>query len=72
MKTKRGAPRKVQGRLTQILFVRVSTWMIDQLDEILFQAQKNNPGSVISRADLVREMLEKAIRQTHQRPTGQQ
>ena len=48
--------RPSQG-FTEVLFVRVPIELIQRLDQELERRRREEPGRVISRADIVREIL---------------
>lgn len=43
--------------LSSVLFLRCSSDLIERLDSAVERARKKNPGRVVSRADIVREVL---------------
>ena len=47
--------------LTKVLFIRCNRALIEALDRLLAKTRTANPGRVISRADLVRELLYKYL-----------
>lgn len=51
-----GRGRPSRG-LTEVLYIRVSKELIDRLDARVREERKLRPGQVISRADIVRELL---------------
>jgi hypothetical protein len=58
--SKGGAPRKVPGGLTEVLYVRVDRQLLDDLDELRAEWSRER-GHVLSRADVVRALLREGV-----------
>lgn len=61
---KPGAPRKSPAGLTEVLYIRATPDLIDALDLLAERERTASPGRGISRADVAREILYKAITTT--------
>lgn len=59
---KRGAPPKVAGGLTKVLYVRANSDLIDALDKATEKERVAQRGMSISRADIARNLLYEALR----------
>lgn len=59
---KRGAPPKVAGGLSKVLYVRANDDLLDALDALVEKERESRPGRVISRADVARDLLYRAVR----------
>ncbi len=59
---KRGAPPKVAGGLSKVLYVRASDDLLDALDALVEKERESRPGRAISRADIARDLLYQAVR----------
>lgn len=55
-------PQKAPGGLTHVLFVRVDQTMLDALDKVRDVESQEHPGRVVSRADVVRELLSRGLK----------
>ena len=64
-KQKRGAPPKVEGGLTRVLYVRAGEDLTDALDAFLEKERTARRGVAISRADIIRGLLYEALWRTH-------
>jgi hypothetical protein len=56
-----GAPRKAPDGLTQVLYVRTTPALLRALDRLVEKERAATPMRSISRADLAREILHKAV-----------
>jgi len=63
---KGGAPKKDTDVLDKVLFVRASKGLLDALDGLRARQAEQRPGVVLSRADVARTILWKAIRRAEQ------
>ena len=61
--TRRGAPRKSSRGLKQILFVRVDDTLLPLLDKLVVEEQKTAPSRTVTRAEVVRDLIYKALQQ---------
>jgi hypothetical protein len=59
---KKGAPPKVAGGLSKVLYVRASGDLLDALDALVEKERETRPGRTISRADIARDLLYQAVR----------
>lgn len=59
---KRGAPPKVAGGLSKVLYVRASDDLLNALDALVEKERGERPGRTISRADVARDLLYQAVR----------
>jgi metal-responsive CopG/Arc/MetJ family transcriptional regulator len=53
---------RMENENTAILFVRVPQDLMSGLDDLLDQERKEHPGREVSRSDIVREILYRAVR----------
>lgn len=60
-KTKNRGRTKAPGGLTDVLFVRVAPDLTRKLEMLAEQERRKSPGRSISRADIARELLYRAI-----------
>lgn len=58
----RGRPPKTKGGMTAVLFVRTDRWLLDELDAVAADRMAEHPGSLVSRSDVARELLTKALK----------
>ena len=58
---KRGAPSKVNGGLTRVLYVRATDDLIDALDKVVEKERVARRGLAVSRADIARSLLYEAL-----------
>jgi len=56
-----GAPRKAPGGLTEVLYVRTTPALLRALDKLVARERQATPRRSVSRADLAREILHKAV-----------
>ena len=59
---RKGAPPKVPGGFSKVLYIRANEDLLSALDAIAARERQEHPGRVISRADIAREMLYKAAK----------
>ena len=59
---RKGAPPKVAGGLSKVLYIRASKDLLDALDGLVEKERETRPGRVISRADIARDILHQAVR----------
>jgi hypothetical protein len=57
---RRGAPEKVPGGLTKVLFVRCARDLVVRLDRAT-ERESRRVGYRLSRADVIRKLLEEAL-----------
>jgi hypothetical protein len=57
-----GAPRKAEGGLNKVLYVRADDELLDALDQMAKTERAAHPGRTVSRADIARELLHMALR----------
>jgi hypothetical protein len=60
--SKRARPRKGPDGLDKVLFVRANQDLLDKLNLLLERRLKENPGIVLSRADVARAILWDAVK----------
>lgn len=61
-KSRRGGPStKAPGGLTEVLFIRIRGDLLTELDVLVERMRARHQGRVISRSDLVRELLYRAV-----------
>ena len=58
---KAGRPPTVEGGLSQVLYVRVAPELLEQIDERAAKERAARKGRVVSRADMIRELLNLAL-----------
>jgi predicted ATP-dependent serine protease len=57
----KGRPPKSEGGLNEVLFVRTSRTLLDELDALVREEKQERPYRVVTRADIARELLHEAI-----------
>jgi hypothetical protein len=60
-KVRRGAPPKFGDGLDKVLYIRVNDDLLRDLDRLTEQARCERRGRAISRADVAREILYRAV-----------
>ncbi len=63
-------PTKAPGGLTEVLFVRTNKDLLNQLDQLVDLERERRKGRTISRADLARELLYRAVADEQRRSTS--
>ena len=56
-----GAPRKAEGGLDRVLYIRADDRLLDALDQAAVRQRQEHPGRTVSRADVARELLHLAL-----------
>lgn len=56
-----GRPPKVKGGLNNVLYVRIDDILLKKIEIYVKCEMDKNPGRVISKADVVRELLTKIL-----------
>ena len=59
-----GAPRKAEGGLNKVLFVRADEKLLAALDALAAEQREAHEGRTVSRADVARELLHRALKDT--------
>ena len=57
-----GAPRKAEHGLNKVLFVRADERLLEALDAVVQQQRMLHEGRTVSRADVARELLHRALK----------
>lgn len=60
-KRKRGAPEKVIGGLSEVIYIRADQALVNGIDVLLEKDRLGHPGRTLSRSDLIREILWRAV-----------
>ena len=56
-----GAPTKAPGGLPKVLFVRAQQDLLEALDRLVDEEREKHPGRGITRSDIARELLYRAV-----------